>query len=279
MIYKKNPAEIEAIRQGGRILGRILQELKVMVAPGVGTASLEAHLISEIAKAGGRPAFLNYPMGGGLYFPSALCASINEEVVHGTALPDRILKSGDIIDLDIGMEWPILPAMRQELGLPVNPHSALGGFYTDTCLTVAVGKISREEKRLLAVTEESLYAGIKAAKLGNRLSDIGEAVEKAARRHGYGVVRDMVGHGVGYLAHEDPNVFNYSIPKDSRENIRLEEGMVIAIEPMFNLGTWEVEETSNGMTIVSADGSPSAHFEHSVAITEDGPLILTNYDR
>ena len=277
MIYKKNPAEIEAIRQGGAILGRILQELKAMVAPEIGTASLEAHLISEITKAGGRPAFLNYPMGGGLYFPSALCASINEEVVHGTALPDRILKSGDIIDLDIGMEWPILPSMRQELGLPTNPHSALGGFYTDTCLTVAVGKISREQKRLLAVTEESLYAGIKAAKLGNRLSDIGEAVEKAARGHGYGVVRDMVGHGVGYFAHEDPNVFNYSIPKNSRENIRLEEGMVIAIEPMFNLGTWEIEETDNGMTIVSADGSPSAHFEHSVAITKDGPLILTHY--
>ena len=274
-IYKKTKEEIVALRQGGKILGCILQELKTMVKPGIGTAELEAHLVSEIKKAGGRPAFLYYPMGDGLVFPSALCASINNEVVHGTALPNRILKSGDIIDLDIGMEWPIDPELRKKLELPTNPHSQLGGYYTDTCLTVGVGKIGRDEKRLISVTEESLYAGIKEAKVGNRLSDIGQAVQAVADRHGYGVVRDLVGHGVGYFAHEYPNVFNYTIPVNSRENLVLEEGMVIAIEPMFNLGTFEVDEADNGMTVVSADGSPSAHFEHSVAITKGGPLVIT----
>lgn len=278
-IYIKQAGEIEAIRQGGTILARILRELEGMVAPGVGTAVLEAYLVSGIEAAGGRPAFLGYPMGGNLAFPSALCASINEEVVHGTALPNRILVSGDIIDLDIGMEWPVDPALRRKLALPTNPHSPRGGYYTDTCLTVGVGKIGRDLRRLLSVTEEALYAGIKQAKAGNSLADIGQAIQATADHHGYGVVQDLVGHGVGYFAHEDPNVFNYAIPRRSRENIVLQEGMVIAIEPMFNLGGWAVAETDNGMTIVTADGSPSAHFEHTVAITKDGPSILTSYER
>ena len=214
-------------------------------------------------------------MGDDIFFPSALCASINEEVVHGTAIPGRLLKSGDIIDLDIGMEWPVDPKVREQVKAPINKFSADGGFYTDMCVTVSVGKISQEAKKLLKVTRECLEAGIAQAKAGNTLNDIGKTIQFIAETHGYGVVRDLVGHGVGYFAHEDPNVFNYGIPQRSSENIVLEPGMVIAIEPMINLGTWKVKVAKNNYTILSADNSLSAHFEHTVAITEKGPEILT----
>lgn len=275
MVYKKNPEEIEIIRQGGRILSQILKEMVAEVKPGVSTLALENILVKRIKEAGGRPAFKDYDMGDGLYFPSALCASINDEVVHGTAIPGRLLKSGDIIDLDIGMEWPVDPKVREQIKAPVNKFSADGGFYTDMCTTVAVGKISQEAKKLLKVTRECLEAGIKQAKPGNTLADIGSAIQFIAETHGYGVVRDLVGHGVGYMAHEDPNVFNYSIPQKSRENMTLEVGMVIAIEPMINMGTWKVDVADNNFTIITADNSLSAHFEHTVAITENGPEILT----
>lgn len=275
MIYKKTPIEIDIIAQGGKILASILKELITEVKPGVSTLALENILVKRIKAAGGRPSFKDYDMGDGIYFPSALCASINEEVVHGTAIPGRLLKSGDIIDLDIGMEWPVDPKIRAEIGAPINKLSPGGGFYTDMCATVAVGKISQEAKKLLRVTKECLIAGINQAKVGNTLNDIGQAIEKIAKAHGYGVVRDLVGHGVGYLAHEDPNVFNYSIPVHSRENLRLEEGMVICIEPMINAGTWKVDVTDNNYTIITADNSLSAHFEHTLAITKNGPKILT----
>lgn len=275
MVYKKNPEEIRIIREGGRILSQILKEMVAEVKPGVSTLALENILVKRIKEAGGRPAFKDYDMGDGIYFPSALCASINEEVVHGTAIPGRLLKSGDIIDLDIGMEWPVDPKVREKVGAPINKFSDDGGFYTDMCTTVAVGKISQEAKKLLKVTRECLDAGIKQAKPGNTLNDIGKAIQFIAETHGYGVVRDLVGHGVGYLAHEDPNVFNYSIPQKSRENMTLEVGMVIAIEPMINMGTWKVDMADNDFTVVTDDGSLSAHFEHTVAITENGPEILT----
>lgn len=275
MVYKKTPAEIEIIRQGGRILAAILKEMVAEVKPGVSTLALENILVKRIKEAGGRPAFKDYDMGDGLYFPSALCASINEEVVHGTAIPGRLLKSGDIIDLDIGMEWPIDPKVRAKIGAPVNKFSKDGGYYTDMCTTVAVGKITQEAKKLLKVTRECLEAGIKQARPGNTLNDIGKTIQAIAEMHGYGVVRDLVGHGVGYMAHEDPNVFNYAIPVRSRENMVLEVGMVIAIEPMINLGTWKVDVADNNFTIVTADNSLSAHFEHTVAITENGPEVLT----
>lgn len=275
MVYKKNSEEINIIRLGGRILAQILKELVAEVKPGVSTLALENILVKRIKEAGGRPAFKDYDMGDGLYFPSALCASINEEVVHGTAVPGRLLKSGDIIDLDIGMEWPVDPKVRAEVGAPVNKFSKDGGFYTDMCTTVAVGKISAEAKKLLKVSHECLEAGIKQARPGNTLNDIGKTIQAIAEMHGYGVVRDLVGHGVGYMAHEDPNIFNYAIPTRSRENLVLEPGMVIAIEPMINMGTWRVDMADNNFTVVSADGSLSAHFEHTVAITEDGPEILT----
>jgi len=275
MVYKKNSEEIRIIREGGKILSKILQEMMAEVKPGVSTLALENILVKRIKEAGGRPAFKDYDMGDGIYFPSALCASINDEVVHGTAIPGRLLKSGDIIDLDIGMEWPVDSKVREQVKAPVNKFSKDGGFYTDMCATVAVGKISQEAKKLLKITRECLDAGIKQAKLGNTLNDIGSAIQSIAEAHGYGVVRDLVGHGVGYLAHEDPNVFNYAIPKKSSENLVLEVGMVIAIEPMINAGTWKVDVADNDFTIITADKSLSAHFEHTVAITENGPEILT----
>jgi len=275
MVYKKDLEEIRIIREGGRILSRILQEMISEVRPGVSTLALENILVKRITEAGGRPSFKDYDMGDDILFPSALCASINNEVVHGVAIPGRLLKSGDIIDLDIGMEWPIDSKVRAQFKAPVNKFSDEGGFYTDMCATVAVGKISQEAKKLLKVTRECLEAGIKQAKPGNTLNDIGQAIQFIAETHGYGVVRDLVGHGVGYLAHEDPNVFNYGIPQKSKENLVLEVGMVIAIEPMINAGTWKVDVAANNFTIVTADNSLSAHFEHTVAIMEDGPEILT----
>lgn len=275
MVYQKNYEEIRIIRLGGHILAQILKELVAEVKPGVSTLVLENILLKRIKEVGGRPSFKNYDMGDGIFFPSALCASINNEVVHGAAVPGRLLKSGDIIDLDIGMEWPVDPKIRTEIGAPINKFSVDGGFYTDMCTTVAVGKISGEAKKLLKVTKECLEAGIKQAKRGNTLNDIGKTIQSIAEAHGYGVVRDLVGHGVGYLAHEDPNVFHYAIPAKSRENLVLEVGMVICIEPMINAGTWKVDIADNNFTVVSADGSLSAHFEHTIAITENGPEILT----
>lgn len=275
MVYIKTKEEIGAIRAGGKILAGILKKLKAAVKPGASTADLETMMLEMVAEAGGRPAFKDYPMGGGIFFPSAICASINDEVVHGAAIPGRILKAGDIIDIDIGMEWPAKPELREKLGLPLNPHSPAGGFYTDMCATVPVGEISREAKRLLRVTRECLEAGIKQVRPGARLNDIGGLIQSMAESAGYGVVRDLVGHGVGYQAHEDPEVYHYRISERSAANIELKEGMVICIEPMINAGTYKVDVAENGFTIVTADKSLSAHFEHTIAVTKDAYKILT----
>ncbi len=276
MIKKEN--EIEAISQGGKILASILNKIAKMVKPGISSLELEKIAISEIEKAGGLPAFLNYPMGGNIFFPSALCVSINEEVVHGAAYPERFFKQGDIVDLDIGMQWPVDKELREKLNLPTNPHSDNGGFFTDTCLTVPVGKISTDLKKLLRVTRECLYAGIDQARVGNRMNDIARVIESHAEKHGYGVVRDLVGHGLGYQAHEEPEVFNFTISEKSPENIELKEGMIIAIEPMINLGTHKVDVAKNGYTIITKDKLPSAHFEHTVCITKNGPKIITKLE-
>jgi len=214
-------------------------------------------------------------MGGNIFFPSAVCVSINNEVVHGSALPTRPIIEGDIVDLDIGMEWPVTKELKEKYQAPNNSHSEQGGFYTDMCATIAAGRISAEAKQLLRVTEEALYAGIKQAKAGRTINDIARAVEARADEAGYGVVRDLVGHGVGYFAHEEPDVFNFAIKENSADNVVLKPGMVIAIEPMFNLGGWQVKIAKNHFTVLTADDSLSAHFEHTVAITEKGPIILT----
>jgi len=271
----KNKEEIKAIREGGKILASILDKLSALVKPGVNTADLEALMLDLVDQAGGRPAFKDYPMGGGILFPSAICASINDEVVHGSAIPGRILKAGDIIDLDIGMEWPIRQDIRDKYNLVTNPHSELGGFYTDMCRTLPVGAISSEAKRLIRVTKECLNIGIKVAKAGATLNDIGTAIQKHAEAAGYGVVRDLVGHGVGYKAHEEPDVYHYAINPNSPDNLVLQEGMVICIEPMINQGSHRVKIADNGYAIITADASLSAHFEHTLAITKNGADILT----
>lgn len=275
MYYIKNKSEIEAIRAGGKILAKILDSLCEAVAPGVNTADLEDIMMKMLAEAGGRAAFKNFHMGGKIYFPSAICASINDEVVHGSALPGRVLQEGDIVDLDIGMEWPIKAEDRAKLGLPSNPHSELGGFYTDMCRTVPVGKISQEAEQLLKVTKKCLDLGIAQVKPGASLNDIGTVIQDYAESFGYGVVRDLVGHGVGYLTHESPDVFHYAIDSKSPENVILQEGMIICIEPMINMGTYKVKVAKNGYAILSADKSLSAHFEHTILVAKNGPDILT----
>ena len=275
MVYIKNKKEIDIIREGGHLLSTILQAIIVEAKPGTNTADLEDLANRLITACGGKPAFKDYPMGGGLIFPSSLCVSINEEVVHGASLPGRILKNGDIVDFDIGMEWPITSELRDKFKAPINPHSKFGGYFTDMCVTVGVGKISQEAKKLLNVTQECLAAGINQVKPGNSLNHIGRAISKIAHDNGYGVVRDLVGHGVGYLAHEGPDVCNFEIKESSPDNLILKPGMVIAIEPMINGGDWQIKVAKNGYTILTADNSLSAHFEHTVAVTEDGYRILT----
>lgn len=277
-MYIKKEEEIQIIREGGKHLTRILKKCLNEIKPGVNTEYLENMVLEEMKKIGGRPAFKDYPMGNGLFFPSAFCASINNEIVHGPAIPGRILKAGDIVGMDIGMEWPYNNTGELDgKKIPVNPYSKGGGYYTDMSRTVAVGKVSAEARKLMKTTQKCLEAGIRAAQPGNTLNDIGTAIERIADREGYGVVRDMVGHGVGYKAHEAPDVFHYAIGEKSRYNMVLKPGMVIAIEPMINAGTWEISYSDeNDFSVVTADGSLSAHFENTIVITEDGPVILTS---
>ncbi len=275
MVYLKSKEEIRIIKEGGQRLAVILARLLKEVKPGVETGYLEELADKLIREIGGRPAFKNYPMGGGLFFPSTLCVSINQEVVHGSALPTRRIETGDIVDLDIGMEWPVTPELREKFKTPINKHAKGGGFFTDMCATVGAGKISPEAKKLLKISEECLYRAIKTVKPGNTLNDLARAVQNHAESHGYGVVRDLVGHGVGYFAHERPDVFNFEINEDAPENLVFKPGMVIAIEPMINLGDWPVKVARNGYTIITADNSLSAHFEHTVAVTDKGYEILT----
>lgn len=255
----KTKEEIAAIARGGVLLSRVLGKIAKHVAPGVTTAELDDLAEKEILKVGGRPAFKGYRIAGVKpAYNSTVCTSVNDEVVHGLAHPGRVLKEGDIIGLDIGMQYP-----------------AAGGFFTDMAMTVPVGKVTDKAARLMRVTHECLERAIAVVHAGARLSDIGSAVQTHAEGNGYGVVRDLVGHGVGYEVHEEPRVPNY-VDADTPD-IVLKEGMVLAIEPMINAGTWEVFTADDGWTVKSADGSLSAHFENTIAVTKDGCEILTPF--
>ena len=246
MIVLKTDREIGYMRDAGKIVGQTLLELKKAIVPGVTTLELDRIADQYIRHAGAIPAFKGY--GG---FPANICTSVNEQVVHG--IPgSRQLKSGDVISLDVGTK--------------------LNRDYGDAAITVPVGDVDDELQKLLTVTEESLYRGIEKAIKGNRLSDISHAVQLHAESHGYGVVRDYVGHGIGQRMHEDPQIPNYGPPG---RGPLLKNGMVLAIEPMINLGTPEVEVLADDWTVVTADGKISAHFEHTVAVTDGEPLILT----
>jgi methionyl aminopeptidase len=248
MIQLKSPREIEIMAHGGRILAETMEALRAAVRPGVTTAELD-----EIAERfirshdGATPAFK------GLYgFPGSVCASINNEIVHGIPSRRRTLQAGDIISLDVGVRYQ--------------------GFFTDSATTVAVGDIPAESQRLLDVTEAALAAGIEAAQPGNHLGDIGAAVQGVVETAGFSVVKDLVGHGIGVEFHEKPQVPNYG---KAKRGMKLSPGLTIAIEPMVNAGSPDTREMPDRWTIVTADGSRSAHFEHTVAITEQGPRILT----
>lgn len=254
MVKPKSPQEIEIMRQGGQILAEVLNLVVKKIKPGAGTKELNDLAEKLIKKRGGRPSFKGYKAAWAEHvYPSALCISINNEVVHGLAEPNRILKEGDIVGLDCGLEYK--------------------NFYTDIAKTVAVGRVNKEAKKLISVTEEALMRGIKKAKAGNRLSDVSREIQNQIEKNGFSIVRQLVGHGVGYKAHEEPQVPNYV--SSEFENIELKSGMTLAIEPMVNAGSWEVETLADGWTIVTKDDSLSAHFEHTIAVGEKGGEILT----
>lgn len=248
MIQLKSAREIDLMAQGGKILGATVEHLRSVVQPGMTTGDLDA-VAEEFIRSheGAVPAFK------GLYgFPGSICSSVNQEIVHGIPSKKRVLKDGDIVSLDVGVGYK--------------------GYFTDSATTVGVGKISPEAQRLLDVTQESLEAGIAAALPGNHIGDIGNAVQLVVEAAGFSVVRDLVGHGIGVEFHEEPQVPNYGKPK-RRE--KLVPGLTLAIEPMVNIGGPATRTLKDRWTIVTVDGSLSAHFEHTVAITEIGNLVLT----
>ena len=248
MIQLKSAREIEVMAQGGKILGATVQHLRSVVKPGMSTGELDA-IAEEFIRShdGAIPAFK------GLYgFPGSICVSVNNEIVHGIPSKKRVLKDGDVLSIDAGVGYK--------------------GYFTDSATTVAIGNISAEAQRLLDVTAASLEAGIAAATVGNHIGDIGAAVQAVVEGAGFSVVRDLVGHGIGVEFHEEPQVPNYGKPK-RRE--KLVPGLTLAIEPMVNIGGPATRTLSDRWTIVTLDGSLSAHFEHTVAITEAGPQVLT----
>ena len=273
MIIIKKSEEIKILKEGGKILSGILDKLCAAVKPGITTADLEEMTRRLMKEAGGRPAQLGFKMPDKRLFPAALCVSINSEIVHAPAIPARIINEGDIVSLDFVMEYPINKKLRA--GRIFNKRSALGGYYTDTALTVGAGKISKEAKKLIKITEECLYIGIKQVRHGGKLSDIGIAIQKHAEANGYGVVRELVGHGMGHSLHEEPQVANYRASSQDIKDVTLKKGMVLAIEPMITIGDWHIKTKKDGFTFMTMDGGLSAHFEHTVAVTEDGYEILT----
>lgn len=256
-MHLKTADEIEKMRKGGKILSEILHEVATMARPGMTTEELDVRAERRILGAGGLPAFKGYTTRyASQPFPSTLCTSLNAEVVHAPAVPKRVLKEGDLLSIDIGMRYP-----------------AVGGLYTDMATTVAVGKASKEAKRLIEVTHEALKIGIRAIRGGASIARIGRTVQDYVEREGFSVVRDLVGHGVGHAVHEDPYVPNYY---DSRlEEIIIPENLPLAIEPMVASGGAAVRTEDDGWTVVTADGRLSAHFEATIVLTKRGVEILT----
>ena len=244
--FGRSPAELEAMRRAGRLVARVLARLAEAVRPGVRTAELDALAEEMIVRYGGRPAFKGYRG-----FPASICTSVNEQVVHG--IPgDRVLREGDIISIDVGV--------------------ALDGWYADAATTLPVGDVPEESRRLLEAGRAALEAGIRAARAGGRLTDIGAAVERTALGAGFSVVRDYFGHGIGRRMHEPPQVPNYGPAGLGPE---LVPGMTLAIEPMLNAGGPDVGVAADGWTVVTCDGARSVHFEHTIAVTEGEPEVLT----
>lgn len=247
MVVLKTNRELLLMSEACKISAEALKLAGEAVRPGVTTAEIDKIAHDYIVKCGATPNFLNY--GG---FPATACISINDEVIHGIPSKNRVIQNGDIVSIDLG--------------------AAIHGYNGDNAATFAAGTITPEAKRLCETTEESLYEAIKVALPGNRIGDIGHAVQQYVEERGYTVVRDFVGHGVGAKLHEDPSVPNFGT---SGRGVRLLPGMTLAIEPMVNQGTWQVKTMSDGWTVKTRDGKLAAHFEHTIAITKDGPVILT----
>jgi methionyl aminopeptidase len=248
VIQLKSQREIEIMARGGRILAETVRLMEQSVKPGMTTADLD-RIAEDFIRShpGAKPSFK------GLYnFPASICSSINHEIVHGIPSKKRILDEGDVVSIDVGVQYE--------------------GYHTDSATTVAVGRVNEESQRLLSVTREALDAGVAAAKPGNHLGDIGAAIQAVVEEAGFSVVRDLVGHGIGTGFHEEPQVPNYGKPN---RGIRLVPGLTIAIEPMVNVGKPGIRTMPDKWTVVTIDGKRSAHFEHTVAITEEGPRILT----
>ena len=246
MIVLKRPDEIEKMRAAGRLVGQLLEEIGRRVRPGVTTRELDRFAEEFIRRHGGVPSFKGYRG-----YPASICTSVNEQVVHGIPA-DRRLREGDILSVDVGV--------------------VLDGYHGDAARTFPVGEVDERARHLLEVTERALWAGIEQARAGNHLSDIGHAIQRVVEAAGLSVVREFVGHGIGRAMHEDPQVPNYGLPG---RGPRLRPGMTLAIEPMVNEGASDVTILEDQWTAVTVDGSRSAHFEHTVAITEDGPVVLT----
>ncbi len=247
MISIKSPREIELMREAGRIVALAHQAVKEHVKPGTTTKQLDQIVERVIRDHGATPSFKGY--GG---FPASACTSINEQVVHGIPSDEVILKDGDLISIDIGANYK--------------------GYHGDSAWTYAVGTVSDDIRQLMKITEESLWKGLEMATAGNRLTDISHAIQSHAESFGYGVVREFVGHGVGKQLHEDPQVPNFGLP---HRGVRLKAGMTLAIEPMINMGRKDVRVLEDNWTAVTVDGQPSAHYEHSILVTDGAPVILT----
>lgn len=249
-IELKSAADLDKMRAAGRLAGAVLKQVGKLVKAGVTTQDLDKAVEKMIRDGGGIPTFLGYRG-----YTATICASVNEEVVHGIPSPKRVLKEGDIISVDLG--------------------ATVHGFVGDTAATFAVGKISESDQRLIDATRVSLEKGIAMMRPGNRLGDVSSAIQAHAESLGFGVVRDYVGHGIGRQMHEEPSVPNYGTPGTG---LRLETGLVLALEPMITEGSYKVKVRPDGWTVVTQDGRRAAHFEHTVAITEAGPEILTTRD-
>lgn len=254
MIIRKTPAELEKMRRSGLLVFEILQKLREIAVEGVSTWDLEVVAARMMADAGARPAFKGYYVpAAGAAFQFVLCTSVNDEIVHGMPNAKRVLKSGDIVSIDTGVQ--------------------LDGYYGDSAITVPIGAVSSETAKLLDVTRESLELAIQQVRTGNRLMDVCGTVERHVKANGFSVVREYVGHGIGTQLHEEPQVPNYVDRKN--ENPRLKEGMVLAVEPMVNAGKPDCVVSRDRWTALTRDGSFSAHFEHCVAVTANGPWVLT----
>lgn len=249
MIHIRTKEEMEAIGRAGRVVAIVHEDMKTFVKPGISTLDIDTRVEAIIRSEGATPSFLNY---GEPPFPASACVSVNDEVVHGIPSAERILQVGDIVSIDVG--------------------AYLDGWHGDAARTYPVGEIAPEVAALIENTEASFWAAFEKAQVGNRIGDVAHAVETVARKFNYGVVRELTGHGVGASLHEDPQVPNYGKPGYGP---RLQAGMVIAVEPMLNLGTARIDILDDEWTIVTADGKFSSHYEHTIGITEDGPVILT----